>query len=85
MKNRKRLVSILAGIMAMMMLLTLILSLIPVPANAYESSSEIRAQINALKKEKEAIQAQIKDVKEQYKKNEDDISDVVARKNVIDQ
>ncbi len=85
MKNRKRLVSILAGFMAFMMLLTLILGLIPVSAHAYESSSEIRAQINALKKEKEAIQAQIKDVKEQYKKNEDEIADVVARKNVIDQ
>lgn len=85
MKNRKRLVSILAGIMAAMMLVTLILSLIPVPANAYESSSEIRAQINALKEEKKAIQAQIKDVKEQYKKNEDEIADIVAQKNVIDQ
>jgi len=85
MKNRKRLVSILAGFMAVMMLLTLILSLIPVHANAYESSSEIRAQINALKKEKDAIQAQIKDVQAQYKANEDEIADVVARKNVIDQ
>lgn len=87
MKNHKRLVSLLAGFMAVMMLLTLILSLIPVPADAtvYESSSEIRAQINALKKEKDAIHAQIKDVKEQYEKNEDEIADVVARKNVIDQ
>ena len=66
MKNRKRLVSILAGFMAVM-LLTLIIGLIPVPVNAYESSSEIRAQINALKKEKDAIQEQIKEVKEQYK------------------
>ncbi len=85
MKNRKRLVSVLAGVMALLMLVTLILSLIPVPANAYESSSEIRAQINALKKEKEAIQAQIQEVKEQYKENEDEIADAVARKNVIDQ
>ena len=85
MKNRKRLVAILAGFMAFMLLLSLILSLIPVPANAYESSSEIRAQINALKKEKDAIQAQIKDVKEQYKQNENEIADVVSRKNVIDQ
>ena len=85
MKNRKRLVSILAGFMAAMLLLTLIIGLIPVPASAYESSSEIRAQINALKKEKDAIQAQIKEVKEQYKQNEDEIADVVARKNVIDQ
>lgn len=85
MKNRKRLVSVLAGVMAAVMLLSLIISLIPVPANAYESSSEIRAQINALKEEKKAIQAQIKEVKEQYKANEDEIADIVAKKNVIDQ
>ncbi len=85
MKNRKRLVSVLAGVMAFMLLLTLVLGLIPTPANAYESSSEIRAQINALKQEKNAIQEQIKEVKEQYKQNEDEIADVVARKNVIDQ
>ena len=87
MKNRKRLVSVLAGFMAFVLLLSLILSLIPVSTNAtvYESSSEIRAQINALKKEKDAIKAQIKEVKEQYKQNEDEIADVVARKNVIDQ
>ena len=85
MKNRKRLVSVLAGIMAGILLLTLILGLLPVSANAAQSSSEIRAQINMLKKEKEAIQAQIKDVKEQYKQNEDEIADIVAQKNVIDQ
>ena len=85
MKNRKRLVSVLAGVMAAVLLLSLIISLIPVPASAYESSSEIRAQINALKEEKKAIQAQIKDVKEQYKANEDEIADIVAKKNVIDQ
>jgi len=84
MKNRKRLVSILAGIMAAIMLLTLIIGLIPTPANAY-SSSEIRKQINELKKQKTEIEAQIKDVKEQYKENENEIADIVARKNVIDQ
>lgn len=85
MKNRKRLVSVLAGIMAAIMLLSLIVSLLPVPASANMSSSEIRAQINALREEKKAITAQIKDVKEQYKANEDEIADIVARKNVIDQ
>ena len=50
MKNRKRFVSILAGIMAAVMLLSLIFSLIPVPAKA-ASSSELRKQINQLKKE----------------------------------
>ena len=50
MKNRKRLVSILAGIMAAIMLLSLILSIIPTNARA-ASSSEIKkqiAQLNAL-------------------------------------
>lgn len=84
MKNRKRLVSVLAGIMAGVLLLTLVLGLLPTRANAM-SSSEIRAQINALRQEKKAISEEIKAVKEQYKKNEDDISDIVARKNVIDQ
>jgi len=84
MKKRKRLVSILAGIMAAIMLLTLIIGLIPTPANAY-SSSEIRKQINELKKQKSEIEAQIKDVKAQYKENENEIADIVARKNVIDQ
>ena len=84
MRNRKRWVSVLAGIMAGILLLTLILGLLPTRANAM-SSSEIRAQINALKEEKKAISAEIKAVKEQYKENEDEIADIVARKNVIDQ
>ena len=84
MKNRKRLVSILAGIMAGILLLTLILGLLPTRAYAM-SSSEIRSQINALRAEKNAITAEIKAVKEQYKQNEDEIADIVARKNVIDQ
>ena len=84
MKNRKRLVSILAGIMAGVLLLTLILGLLPTQASAM-SSSEIRAQINALKAEKKAIEEEIKAVKAQYEANEDEIADIVARKNVIDQ
>ena len=84
MKNRKRLVSVLAGIMAGILLLTLILGLLPTRASAM-SSSEIRSQINALRQEKKAISEEIKAVKEQYKKNEDEITDIVARKNVIDQ
>ena len=84
MKKRKRLVSVLAGIMAALLLLTLILGLLPTPASAM-SSSEIRSQINALRQEKKAIEAEIKAVKEQYKANEDEIADIVGRKNVIDQ
>ena len=84
MKNRKRLVSILAGIMAAVMLLTLIIGLLRTRASA-ASSSEIRKQINELKAQKQEIEDQIAQVQADYQKNEDELFDIVARKNVIDQ
>lgn len=84
MKNRKRLVSILAGIMAAVMLLSLIAMLVPTRANA-SVSSEIRAQINDLQSQRKEIKNQIKEVKEAYKENENEVADIIARKNVIDQ
>ena len=56
----------------------------PTPANA-ASSSEIRNQINALKEEKEAIQEKIAEVQDQYEENENEISNIISQKNVIDQ
>ena len=84
MKNRKRIVSILAGIMAAIMLLTLIIGLLPTRASA-ASSSEIRKQINALKAQKKDLQSQIRDLKDQYSENKDNIADIVSQKNIIDQ
>ncbi|MDD5863828.1 MAG: peptidoglycan DD-metalloendopeptidase family protein [Firmicutes bacterium] len=84
MKNRKRLVSILAGVMAAIMLLTLLLSILPTFAGA-ASSSEIRKQIIALQSDRKELQSQIKDVQAQYKQNENEIADIIARKNVLDQ
>ena len=84
MKNRKRLVSILAGIMAAVMLLSLIAMLLPTPAQA-SVSSEIRAQINDLQAQRKEIKNQIQEVKEAYEENENEVADIIARKNVIDQ
>ena len=84
MKNRKKLVSILAGVMAAIMLLTLIFSILPMRAAA-ASSSEIRKQINALQENRKDIKNQISDLQTQYQQTSDDIADIVARKNVIDQ
>ena len=84
MKNRKRIVSILAGIMAAIMVLSLVLSLLPTRASA-ASSSEIRKQINALKEEKEKLKEKIAEVQEQYEENENEIANIISKKNVIDQ
>ncbi len=84
MKNRKKWISIMAGIMALVMLLSLLLSLIPTRVYA-ASSSEIRNQINDLKKQQSGLEDQKKDVQNQYEANEDEIADMVSKKNVIDQ
>ena len=84
MKNRKKMVSLLAGIMAAVMVLTLVLSLLPTRAYA-ASSSEIRKQINQLKDQKSELKSQSEDLKKQYHANKDDIADIVSRKNIIDQ
>lgn len=84
MKKRKLWVSIVAGFLAVAMVLSLLLSLIPVNADA-ASSSEIKEQINALKEEQSAIKEQMDEVQGQYEENEDEITDMVNQKNLIDQ
>ena len=82
MKNRKKLISILAGIMAVVMVLSLLLSLIPAARAA--SSGEIRDQINDMKAQQSMIRQEKDALREQYKKNEDEIADLVDRKVLID-
>lgn len=84
MKNRKKLVSILAGVMAAVLVLTLIMSLLPTRAYA-AASSEIRKQINSLQEQRTEMKSQMKELESQYQANKDEIADIVARKNLIDQ
>lgn len=84
MKKRKLFVSVLAGFLAAVMLLSLIVSLIPTSVSA-ASSSEIKKQLEALKDEKKEIQAKIKEVQGQYDANSQEIYDMVAQKDAIDQ
>ena len=85
MKNRKKFVSILAGIMAVVMLLTLIMGILPALVHAEESSSEIRQQINQMQAEQAQLEAQMGALKNQYQANENEMLDMVSQKNVIDQ
>ena len=80
MKKRKLMASVLAGLLAVVM----VLGMIPSTVQA-ASSSEIRKQLNKLKEEKSEIAAQIKVIKGQYKANADEIDDLISQKNAIDQ
>ena len=84
MDKRKLLISILAGIMALVMLLGLIAGFIPTTAHA-ATSSELKAELDALKADKAAIDAQINEIKGQISENNDDMKEMVAQKNLIDQ
>ena len=84
MKNRKRLVSILAGIMAAILVLSLLVSILPVAAFA-KSSKEIKDEINALKGDRSAIWAQLEALEGEQNANWESIEDMVAQKNNIDQ
>ncbi len=83
MKNRKKIVSILAGVMAFIMVLSLILSLVPAASAA--SSSEIQKQINALKDKRKELRQKMQDIESDIKTNDNEILEKVAEKTVIDQ
>lgn len=84
MRNRNHYLSLISGITAIALLLTLTLGFFPTSAAA-ASSSEIRNQIDALKEEREAIREKIAEVKDQYEENENEILDIISRKSVLDQ
>jgi murein DD-endopeptidase MepM/ murein hydrolase activator NlpD len=63
----------------------LVLSMMPVSAEAAKSSSEIREQIKDMKQENEELKEELKGLRDQYKANENEILDMVNRKNLIDQ
>ena len=84
MKNRKFWVSLLAGIMAAIMILTLILGILPTGAKA-ATSSEIKNQIESMEKEQKQMQAQIDELKSQQKENLSEIQDISTQKSLIEQ
>ena len=82
MKNKRLLVSLLAGLLAVVMLLGLIANLLPARA---ATSSEIQSQIDALKEEKKKQDAQIKELEGQMAANVSEIKDIVRQKQLIEQ
>ncbi len=84
MKNKKFWVSLIALIMAGIMVLGIIFMIIPTPASA-KSSSEIKDQIAEMEKENEDLQNQIDDLKNQQSSNLSEIKQIVKQRNLVDQ
>lgn len=85
MNKRKLWVSIMAGVLATVMVLSLIGSIVPILADAAESSSELKKQLDALKEEKAAIDSTIAELEGQLSDNMTEMEQIVTQKNVIDQ
>ena len=71
-------------LIALLLVAVMVLTSVPLHADA-ASSSEIKKQINALKNEKAELQKQYKEIRSQYKANENELLDMVEQKNLIDQ
>ena len=85
MKQRKLWVSILAGVLALIMILSLVVGVLPDFASAKTSSSVLKEQLDALKSDKKEIDKQIKALEGQLKDNLKDMQSIVDQKNTIDQ
>ena len=84
MRKRKLWVSILAGFLALLMILSVIVSVIPTPVSA-ESSASIKKRIEAMEKEKKEISARMDEIDADIDANFSEIEKIVAQKNQVDQ
>lgn len=84
MKNRKLMVSLIAGLLVFAMALTFLVGLLPQGVNA-ASSSTLKEQLNGLKKDKDKITAKLEELKKQQQENVSDMEGVIAQKGIIEQ
>ena len=84
MDKRKIHISVMAGILALTMVLGLMAGFLPTKADA-ATSGELKAQLNALKDQSANLEAQIAQLHSQIAENSNEIERMVSEKNVIDQ
>lgn len=84
MNKRKLFVSILSGILAVIMILSLVAGVLPYFTNA-ASSSQIQKELNELKDQKKKIDKEIKDLEKKAAGNMTEMEKIVDQKNAIDQ
>ena len=80
-KNRKG-ISVLAGFMACVMAMSMLLCV--APGASAKTSAEIKKEIDALKEEREQIREEKKELQEQKDEKKEETLDVLARKDEID-
>ncbi len=84
MKNRKKLISILSGILVASMVLGLLVGILPAFVSA-KSSSEIKDEIADLKDEQSELRDQLEELEEEQNATWESIEEMVAKKNNLDQ
>ncbi len=84
MKNKRLMVSLLAGFLALVLIFSLVLGLLP-RANAKTTSSAIKEQIKEMESQQKDMQAQIDALKGQQKENLSEIQDISQQKSIIEQ
>ena len=85
MNNKKRMISVVAGILVLVMILGLVAGIVPILADAATSSSELKQQLQALEKDKNKIDKEISKLEGQLSDNLSEMEEIVAQKNIIDQ
>ena len=83
MDKRKLHLTVLAGVLALVLVISLVMGL-PMQAAAARSD-ELKAQLNALQSQAAGIKAQIAELRGQIAQNDNDMIMMVQEKNVIDQ
>ena len=84
MRNRKLWVSILAGVLAVIMVLGLVAGVLPGLVNA-KSVSELQSQVDELSKQHKELEKEISKLEGKLSSNLDSMEKIVAQKNTIDQ
>lgn len=85
MKNRNLWVSILAGLLAALMIFGIIASVLPTYASAAKSSAQIKEELNTSKEELKKNQQAVAQLQNQIDENMGEMEKTVEQKNLLDQ
>lgn len=85
MKQKKLWVSLLAGLLALLMIFGIIAGILPTYASAEKSSAELKQELNQMKEDLKNKQQEVNKIQGQISANKNNMKDVVEQKNLTDQ